>query len=60
MPYYADLTKKLNNKLAYIERIKTDRNSAQDKLKEISAILDTEENPETAIETIKKIYAQTT
>ena len=60
MPYYADLTQKLNDKLAYIERIKADRNSAQDKLKEISAVLDTEENLETAIEAIKKIYAQTT
>lgn len=32
MGYYADLTQKLNDKLSYIDRIKGDRNKAQDEL----------------------------
>lgn len=35
MGYYADITKKLNDKLNYIARLKTDRNKAQDELAEI-------------------------
>lgn len=35
MGYYADITQKLNDKLNYIARLKTDRNKAQDKLAEI-------------------------
>ena len=35
MRYYADLTKKLNDKLSYIDRIKSERNKAQDELAEV-------------------------
>lgn len=35
MEYYADLTKKLNDKLSYIDRIKGDRNKAQDEIAKI-------------------------
>lgn len=35
MGYYADLTRKLNDKLSYIDRIKDERNKAQDELAEI-------------------------
>lgn len=35
MGYYADITQKLNDKLNYIARLKTDRNKAQDELAEI-------------------------
>ncbi|MBU5477852.1 type II toxin-antitoxin system PemK/MazF family toxin [Eubacterium sp. MSJ-13] len=35
MGYYADLTKKLNDKLEYITRIKDDRNKAQDELAKV-------------------------
>lgn len=35
MGYYADITQKLNDKLNYIARLKTDRNNAQDELAEI-------------------------
>lgn len=39
MGYYSSLEAQLNDKLAYIERIKTDRNSAQDALKVVCAML---------------------
>lgn len=35
MGYYADITQKLNDKLNYIAKLKTDRNKAQDELAEI-------------------------
>lgn len=35
MGYYADLTKKLNDKLSYIDRIKGERNKAQDELAKV-------------------------
>lgn len=35
MGYYADFTRKLNDKLSYIDRIKDERNKAQDELAEI-------------------------
>lgn len=35
MEYYADLTKKLNDKLSYIDRIKGERNKAQDELTKV-------------------------
>lgn len=39
MGYYSDLQKQLNDKLAYIEKIKEDRNSAQDALKAVCTAL---------------------
>lgn len=39
MGYYSDLEKQLNDKLAYIEKIKEDRNSAQDALKAVCTAL---------------------
>lgn len=38
MGYYSDLSKKLDNKLDYIIRIKQDRNTAQDTLTEIRSL----------------------
>lgn len=35
MGYYSDLTKKLNDKLSYIDRIKEERNKAQDELAKV-------------------------
>ena len=32
MGYYADISRKLNDKLSYIDRIKEERNKAQDEL----------------------------
>ena len=39
LPHYTDLQSKLNDKLAYISRIKTERNTAQDNLSEICKLL---------------------
>ena len=39
MGYYSDLSKKLNDKLGYISKIKTERNNAQDELNELRKIL---------------------
>lgn len=55
MGYYADLKSKLDDKLNYIEIIKQQRNEAQDKIAEVVALLDTDENDEQTIEKIKKI-----
>lgn len=44
MGYYADLTQKLNDKLSYIDRIKGDRNKAQDELAMIRDKLGLAEN----------------
>lgn len=39
MKYYADLSQKLNDKLSYIDRIKGERNEAQDELGRVRDIL---------------------
>lgn len=39
MKYYADVSKKLANRELYIEKIKNERNQAQDELKELRRIL---------------------
>ena len=39
MGYYSDLEKQLNDKLTYIQKIKEDRNSAQDALKAVCTAL---------------------
>lgn len=44
MGYYADLKSKLDDKLAYIETIKCERNKAQDKIAAITELLDSEED----------------
>lgn len=43
MSYYSDLSKKLMNREAYIEKIKLERNHAQDRLKNMYEILGLEE-----------------
>ena len=45
--YYADLNKKLSDKLTYISKIKAERNTAQDTLKEIYSVLGLEETGDT-------------
>lgn len=40
MGYYSDLTKRLNDKLEYITKIKEERNQAQDELNELRKILE--------------------
>ena len=45
--YYADLNKKLSDKLTYISKIKAERNTAQDTLKEIYSVLCLEETGDT-------------
>lgn len=44
MGYYADITRKLNDKLAHIDRVKDERNKAQDELTEIRNKLGLNEN----------------
>lgn len=44
MGYYADITRKLNDKLTYIDGIKDERNKAQDELTEIRNKLGLNEN----------------
>lgn len=39
LPHYATLESKLNDKMNYIEKLKTDRNAAQDDLKQICKLL---------------------
>ncbi len=39
MKYYADISKKLANRESYIEKIKNERNQAQDELTELRKIL---------------------
>lgn len=39
MGYYSDLSKRLDDKLGYISKIKTERNNAQDELNELRKIL---------------------
>ena len=46
MSYYADVKKQLNDKLTYIERIKAERNEAQDTLVEICSLLGLGEAPD--------------
>ena len=45
MAYYADVKKQLNDKMTYIERIKAERNEAQDTLVEICSLLGLGEAP---------------
>ena len=40
MGYYSDLTKRLNDKLEYISKIKEERNKAQDELEDLRKILE--------------------
>ena len=40
MGYYSDLNKRLDDKLAYISKIKEERNKAQDELAELRKILE--------------------
>lgn len=40
MGYYSDLTKRLNDKLEYISKIKEERNKAQDELEELRKTLE--------------------
>lgn len=40
MGYYSDITKRLNDKLEYISKIKDERNKAQDELNELRKILE--------------------
>ena len=40
MGYYADLNKRLDDKLQYISKIKEERNRAQDELAELRKILE--------------------
>lgn len=44
MGYYSDLTKRLNDKLEYISKIKEERNQAQDELKELRKMLEISED----------------
>lgn len=44
MGYYSDLTKRLNNKLDYITKLKDERNKAQDELKELRRLLELSKN----------------
>ena len=54
MRYYADIEKQLKDKLEYIEKIKEQRNKAQDELKNIYQLLGVSEST-AAIEEIKKL-----
>ena len=53
MKYYSKLSKKLCNREEYIERIKSERNQAQDELAELRTILKVDEK-DSLIEYIKK------
>lgn len=44
MGYYADISNKLSDKLAYISRLKTERNQAQDELSELRKIFGLNKN----------------
>ena len=54
MGYYSDLTKRLDDKLEYISKIKDERNKAQDELAELRKILELS-NDISLIEHISKI-----
>ena len=54
MRYYADIEKQLKDKLEYIEKVKEQRNKAQDELKAIRQLLDFSES-DSVIETIKEL-----
>lgn len=54
MRYYADIEKQLKDKLEYIEKVKEQRNKAQDELKDIRQLLDVSES-DSVIETIKEL-----
>ena len=59
MHYYADLKTKISSRDAYIERIKSSRNIAEDKLKEIKSIVESSELSNDLIEKIKKVLETT-
>lgn len=56
MGYYSDLSKNLNGKLSYIDKIKQERNSAQDSLSEIRSLfqLDTDADMIVFLANLKK------
>lgn len=54
MEHYADINKKLEDKLGYIEKLKEARNSAQDELKELRALLEIGEG-DSIVEAVKKL-----
>lgn len=54
MPYYSSLTKKLEDKMQYVNRLKTERNAAQDDLKRICDLVGAEDTS-TALLKIKEI-----
>lgn len=56
MVYYSELSKKLNDKLSYIARIKQERNTAQDSLTEIRNLfhLGTDEDVVSFLKNVKK------
>lgn len=58
MKHYADLERKLKDKINYIEKIKSARNEAQDKLEEIRELLYLSEKDD-IIENIKKVLTST-
>ena len=53
--YYSDMESKLQNKLNYIERLKSERNVAQDKLKSIKEICDNDNQELNVVELINSI-----
>lgn len=53
MSYYSNLSKKLNNKIDYIDKIKQERNTAQDTLSEIRDLLQLKKE-EDIVEFLKK------
>lgn len=54
MRYYSDISKRLNDKLSFINKIKGERNKAQDELKEIRSLLELSET-ESIMEYILKM-----
>lgn len=54
MRYYSDISKRLNDKLSFINKIKEERNKAQDELKEIRSLLELSET-ESIMEYILKM-----
>lgn len=55
MGYYSDLTKRLNDKLEYISKIKEERNQAQDELNELRKTLELSQDEESLKEHIVKM-----
>lgn len=57
MVYYSDLSKRLNDKLSYIARIKQERNTAQDSLSEIRNLFHIGDN-EDVVQFLKNVKKQ--